>query len=120
MTKEEIVSKLSHWLLIYFDQNKCLPMKSILGEVQLEVNHLMIMMHNGCISDAAKAMKENRTTVSERLRIKGRFSDEELITLCNKHSVDFKPRRYERGWMSKEKILSLMNENTKTKEPESV
>lgn len=115
MTKKEIVDKISHWLLIYFDHNKCLPIKHILGEVQLEMSHLMIMLHKGCISDAARAMQESRTTVSERLRLKGRFPDEELKELCAKHSVPFVERRWDRGWVSKEKIAELVEKNASLK-----
>lgn len=111
MNNEEIVDKIIHWLLIYYDLNKSLPLRNILGEVQLKTTHLILMQTHGCISDAAKVMQESRTTVSERLRLKGVYSDDELRALCEKHSVEFKPRRWEKGWMSKEKIYQLISEN---------
>ena len=93
MTERELIDKITHWMLIYFDINKCLPKKKIFAEVEIEVTHLMIMLNDNTVSKAAKAMKELRTTVSQRLSIKGQMSEKELRELCEKHSVDFVPRR---------------------------
>jgi len=53
----------------------------------------MVSHHVGNISKGAKAICDNRTTVSERLRTKCNLTDEELKALCEKHGVHFHPRK---------------------------
>jgi hypothetical protein len=89
VTKKELIDKYVHWALIYYDMNGEIPISEVLKEVGVQVTHLAVMMNGGCKSHAAKKMRESRTTISERLRLKGQYSEAELREIAGSHSVEF-------------------------------
>ena len=92
MTKKALVEKIVHWLLIYIDMEKSVPFKDVMGDVQFEISTLAICMARGCTADAARLLQENRSTLAERIRLKGQATEEEIRELCAIHSVDYHPR----------------------------
>ena len=89
MDKKALVDKITRECLVYMDVNSCIPLRDILNEVTTQMSYLAVMMNAGFISKGAQALRENRTTLHERLRLKGQYGEDELRGLCELHNVRY-------------------------------
>lgn len=94
MNEQELTDKLVHWCLIFMDMNKGrIPLDRILKKLELELTCVAHMQSSRRSAEAARRLGVLRTTLWERMKRKGRLTEEELKEICLKHALEYSKKK---------------------------